>query len=156
MRRFSGLARVIVGAAAIIAVYYVVPMNTHRGFGMRIALTALALTVLAMVITRHVRRGSDPVARLVLILVAAVATLALGFYSTASMPGQFTGLSTRTDALYFTVITMTTIGYGDIHPTGQLARALVIGAVVFQVGFIAALVHTIGSRLMRGGGAPST
>jgi hypothetical protein len=60
-------------------------------------------------------------------------------------PDQIADLSTKTDALYFTLSTMATVGYGDVHAEGQLARALVSGLIVFNVVVVASLVraHTI-------------
>jgi hypothetical protein len=43
---------------------------------------------------------------------------------------QVSGLNTRTDALYFTLVTMATVGFGDIHAEGQFARAMVICLIV--------------------------
>ena len=131
----------------IITTFYLVPVRADREFGLRFVLTTLALVGLAVVIVRHVRRGNDPIDRLILILVAAVATLALAFYAAATVPGQFVGLETRTDALYFAVVTMATIGYGDIHPVGQLSRVLVMVAVLFQFVFVTTLISTINRRL---------
>ena len=47
------------------------------------------------------------------------------------------------DALYFTIVTMATVGYGDVHAEGQVARALVIGLIVFDVVIVASLVRVI-------------
>ena len=46
-------------------------------------------------------------------------------------PGAFAELNTRTDGLYFTVATMGTVGYGDVNPVGQAARAV----ATTQIGF---------------------
>jgi hypothetical protein len=43
---------------------------------------------------------------------------------------------TKTDATYFTVATMTTVGYGDITPRSQLAERIVTGQII--AGFILA------------------
>ena len=42
---------------------------------------------------------------------------------------------------------MATIGYGDIHPVGQLSRVLVMVAVLFQFVFVTTLISTITRRL---------
>ena len=36
---------------------------------------------------------------------------------------------------------MTTVGYGDVHAEGQLARALMCGLIVFNIVVIAAIVR---------------
>lgn len=143
LRRRS--VRALIEGVVIIATFYLIPVRADRELGVRVVLTLVALGLLAVIVTRHVRRGTDPLAR----LLAAVATLALAFYTAAATPGQFVGLETRTDALYFT---MATIGYGDIHATGQLARILVI---VFQLVFPTTLMSTIARRLRRGDPAPT-
>nr|WP_272928868.1 ion channel [Leucobacter chromiireducens] len=81
-------------------------------------------------------RGSNLFRLLALLLVVAVAC-ALGIFTVArEMPGQFSGIETRIDALYFTLTTMTTTGYGDIHAVGQFARALVSLILVFDLVFL--------------------
>jgi voltage-gated potassium channel len=45
------------------------------------------------------------------------------------------------DALYFNIVTMATVGYGDIHPTHQVTRLLALFIIIFGggafIGFIA-------------------
>ncbi|TFH53046.1 two pore domain potassium channel family protein [Actinomyces viscosus] len=78
---------------------------------------------------------------------AVVALLALACYAMAThQPDQFTGLVTRTDALYFTVTTISTVGYGDVHAVGQAARGLVTAMIVFDVVFLGALGQAISQR----------
>lgn len=62
-------------------------------------------------------------------------------------PDQFTGISTRVDALYFTIVTMSTVGFGDVHPVGQEAKMLVIAMIIFDLVFIAALGNAMSSSL---------
>jgi hypothetical protein len=59
------------------------------------------------------------------------------FTIAVSYPGQFVGLETKTDGLYFALATLTTVGYGDVHAAGQLARSLLIVQLVFNVAIIA-------------------
>jgi len=40
------------------------------------------------------------------------------------------------DAAYFSVITLTTIGYGDMYPTTQFAKLFTMGYVLIGVGLV--------------------
>jgi len=40
------------------------------------------------------------------------------------------------DAAYFSVITLTTIGYGDMYPTTQFAKVFTMGYVLVGVGLV--------------------
>ena len=84
-------------------------------------------------------RGIRVLSMLVVLLVMA-SSLTFFLLNQAS-PDEITGLETRTDALYFTLSTMTTVGYGDIHAEGQLARGMVCVLLVFNVVVVASLVR---------------
>ncbi|MFC4125820.1 potassium channel family protein [Nocardia rhizosphaerae] len=58
-------------------------------------------------------------------------------------PGQFEGLSTRTDALYYTLVTLGTVGFGDIHAVGQAARIVTMVQIVFDLVIIGTLVSIV-------------
>lgn len=65
--------------------------------------------------------------RIYLILFAAVLVLGtVGF-----MAAENLGLE---DAIYFTIVTMATVGYGDIHPATPLGKGLAIVLIVTGVG----------------------
>ena len=53
------------------------------------------------------------------------------------------------DALYFTVITLTTIGYGDLHPTTDISKIFTIVFVVAGVSFILGFLNFIISRTVK-------
>ena len=60
-------------------------------------------------------------------------------------PGSFAGLgatsSARTvDLYYFSFVTLTTLGYGDILPIAPLARSLALAEVICGVMFTGVLV----------------
>jgi uncharacterized membrane protein len=61
-------------------------------------------------------------------------------------PGSFAGLSPQDGRgwdsawLYFSFVTMTTLGYGDISPVTATARALAYSQAVFGQFYIAVLV----------------
>ena len=82
---------------------------------------------------------------MMLILLVMAASLTFFLLNQIS-PDEVTGLETRTDALYFTLSTMATVGYGDVHAEGQVARALVCVLIVFNVVVVASLVRAYTTR----------
>lgn len=83
-----------------------------------------------------------------MLLVLLVMSFSLAFFLLDLVePAQIADLDTRTDALYFTLSTMATVGYGDIHAEGQIARGLVCGLIVFNVVVVTSLVRAhVGRR----------
>jgi hypothetical protein len=67
----------------------------------------------------------------------------------ARAPGQFVGLSTRTDSLYFTVTTLSTVGYGDIHPSGQAAKIVVLVQILFDLVLVAGAANSLRTATAR-------
>jgi voltage-gated potassium channel len=89
---------------------------------------------------------------LVLLLTLTILGFA-GIYLTINRGGdQFSGLDTRLDAVYFTVTTFATVGFGDIVAIGQKARGAVLSQMIVDVlvigvaakVFIGALQHRVG------------
>ncbi|MFF5176262.1 potassium channel family protein [Micromonospora sp. NPDC000089] len=144
--------RALLMCVLMIVAYFLVPLG-HDPNGLRLALrsagTLLLVAATALLITRQVSRqlgagtptGDAEVRsllRLAVALVAGVLVFALGDYVLAgTRAGQFQGLVTRVDALYFALATLTTIGYGDVHAQGQLARVVVCAQMLFSIGVIA-------------------
>jgi hypothetical protein len=143
----------------IIGLYYVAPVEPGIA-GAQLALRIVGVVVAGLLITwlivRQVSRqvaaaDEAPLAGLVTALVGGVAFFALADFLTAvTDPGQFVELETKTDALYFTLSTLTTVGYGDVHAAGQVARGVVAVQLVFNVLVIATgasvLSRQIGAR----------
>lgn len=137
-----GTAQMLAVAAAVTAGYYLLPSGTLPA-GWWIGLFAGGLVVLAavivMLINRMLAAGAQArIQGIFAVLCAAVVFFAEAYYLLAALPGQFGGLRTRTDSLYFAVSTLATVGYGDVHAAGQLARAAVTLQIVFDLVFLAA------------------
>jgi voltage-gated potassium channel len=73
---------------------------------------------------------------LFVLLLVTIFFFAEAFYLLSRMPGQVADLHTKTDALYFTLTTLSTVGYGDVHAVGQLARVAVIIQIAFNLTFL--------------------
>ncbi len=132
---------------AVLAVYFVVPVDAERapvGVVAGVLISVVALAGVVLVVFTEVRGTRRRLTgwHLVLALEIALVVFAFTYYLVASNnPEEFVGLSTRLDAMYFATATAATVGYGDVHPTGQLARALVTLHMVFNIVFIAAVVN---------------
>lgn len=55
---------------------------------------------------------------------------------------------TWAESFYFSVATLTTVGYGDIHPTTDGSRILVAFYILIGVGIVIAALTRIGSRYL--------
>jgi voltage-gated potassium channel Kch len=150
----------ILNLLGVLVVYFMLPASSDLSRGrlvLDVLATAVGISLVATVLFREVRRQAhDPGAaglsglRLVLLLEIVLVIFAFIYYTVAiNAPGQFTGLNTRIDSLYFSMVTTTTVGYGDIHATGQAARAMVIVQIGFDVAFIAVLSTLIRYQVRR-------
>jgi hypothetical protein len=151
------LTRSLAALVLVVGIYYVAPIG-ERQSATRVAIEVVALLVgvfaLGWLIVAQIRRqiSAGPVeARaegLLVLLYLVVVVFAAGYLALArSDETQFVGLATKTDSLYFTVSTLATVGFGDVHATGQLARFLVTVQIVFDLVFVAALVTTLSSGI---------
>lgn len=50
------------------------------------------------------------------------------------------------DSLYFTVITLTTIGYGDLSPTQPVSKAFTIAFIFIGLGVLSAFIVLLAER----------
>src|SRR5262245_45865555 len=128
--RWLRLALVLV---LLVVVYFTMPATTHpdRSEVARIALcVVLFALVTATIVWQHRGQGvasSRHVDGLLIALVVAILAFAAAFYIIDLVDDdQITGLHTRLDSLYFTVTTLLTVGFGDIHAEKQLARGVVL------------------------------
>jgi voltage-gated potassium channel len=125
----------------IVAAYYVFPV-LEEAPGPLIwlrALVAVALFIVAVWwVTRQIvyetrTAAKDGPNRLLLLTVGGLMLFALIDLAVArAAPSEFTGLQTKTDALYFALTTLLTVGFGDVHAEGQVARTLLIVQLTFN------------------------
>ncbi|MEU1284818.1 ion channel [Kitasatospora sp. NPDC005856] len=114
-----------------------------------VALVGMSWLMLAKIIGLMRGTAKRPVAWLIFLIFLALTIFAATYYVLGSHKPEFAGLETRLDALYFTVVTMATVGYGDITPAGQTARLVVTLQIGYNFVFLAAAAGTA-SRAIRG------
>ncbi len=81
---------------------------------------------------------------LILVIVGSVGFFAIAYHRVASVPGQFSGLNTWLDAVYFTVSTSLTVGFGDIFASGQFSRFQVLVQMLYTVIILATAGRLVG------------
>jgi voltage-gated potassium channel len=150
--------RVAIGAAAralltvtlLLVVYYNAPLNRGLTAGSALLfLTGLALLAVALVLqVRGILVSTRPRLRAIRTLAVGVPLFLVVFAATyftvaQAQAGSFTEPLSRTDALYFTLTTFATVGFGDIAAKTELARILVMIQMLIgllAVGVIAKVV----------------
>ena len=109
-----------------------------------VLVSAVALVAVGAIVFSEARSTERRLTawQLVLMLEIALVVFSFSYYLIAtSDSAQFVGIGTRLDALYFATATASTVGYGDVHAAGQLARLVVTLHMAFNLVFIAAVVN---------------
>ena len=145
------LLRALTTTAVLLVIYYLLPMDTALA-AHTVLLLSVCLATLAALATWQVRaiiRSEHPGIRAIETLAAAVPLYVLVFATTyfliAQSAGNFTQPMTRTDALYFSVTVLTTVGFGDITAKSETARLLVTGQMYLDL-----IVIGLGVRVFLG------
>ncbi|MFJ3106063.1 potassium channel family protein [Streptomyces sp. NPDC086835] len=149
------LAALCVGGLMTVA-YFLLPLEELGPDRPAVSWTlfALALVSIALLLLFQVRDvltqrpGTRPGVAIPLLMCLSVLVFSGAYHTLARESGEFTGLSTRIDALYFTVVTLATVGYGDIHPRGQSARMVTVLQILYTFVFLTAAATAL-SRWLR-------
>jgi len=84
----------------------------------------------------------------IIALVSVAFALAYGIVGSYLMRAQFQGLGSWTDAVYYTFVTYSTLGYGDILPKTPDARLFVVSMIVVGLGsFVTAVTMVVGPMI---------
>jgi voltage-gated potassium channel Kch len=146
---------VVVCPAGLLVAYFTVPMGSFGPdhpllswtvFGLFLTGLAVLLERQVVAILRQTGRGT-PALTILAASILALVTFASAYVALARQPGEFSGLHTRLDSLYFTVVTMATVGYGDIVPTGQSSRLVVVVQIAYTLVFLAAGFTAFGQQV---------
>jgi len=135
-----GVLRSLAAAVVLVALYYLLPLDHLAKVPLWLIL-AVGLVVLLAVATWQlhlVLRSSYPGVRAGEALATTVALFlllfaAVYFVMERATPASFSHHLTRTDSLYFTVTTFSTVGYGDITAASQTARVLVTVQMILDL-----------------------
>jgi hypothetical protein len=170
--RLSGWLLVLLVPMVLIAVAYARLPAADLGVGdalvglALVAGAAVVMVVLFVVGLRTVPRASRPllwtISMLLLLLEVFILLFAYAYLSLeVGSPGSVPGIVTHLDAVYFVVTMLATVGFGDIVPKSELARAVATFQMLFNLVLLGAVVrlgvevgrHAAQQRANRGEGA---
>ena len=145
-----GAIRALATSAVVLVVYFIVPISERPGAAIALRLVA-GLAIFTAVLAYEVRailRSPKPFVRAANALALVIPLFLVVFAWTyltmaASDPGSFSEALDRPAALYFTVTTFATVGYGDIHPVSDPARMVATVQMAADLIVIAVVVRLI-------------
>ncbi len=147
------LRRSLLRSVAIVLVLFVafafLPLRgEHWWVGALVGAALLATVVPVGLIRLHrvltsERPGFEAAEALVLLVAMLITGFAAVLYALNRDGTQIAGLDTRVDAIYFTVTVLSTVGFGDIHATSQLARIVVTIQIVVDLIFLGVFVRVL-------------
>lgn len=142
-------------ATLLVTAYFLLPLDglgprrpalSWTLFGLTLALiAALLLQQIGHVLFNHPHARPGLVIPLLMSL--SILVFATAYQALAQSPGELIGLNTRLDALYFTMVTLATIGYGDITPHGQTARLVAMLQILYTFIFLTAAATALSRQL---------
>jgi hypothetical protein len=146
------LVRSLATTIVLVALYYLLPLDHLTGLPLAVLL-GVGLVILLVISAGQIReilkakypavRGAEALATTVPLFLLLFASAY--FVMQRASPDSFSHSLTRTDALYFTVTTFTTVGYGDITATSQSARLVVTAQMLLDL-----LALGLGVRVLLG------
>lgn len=140
-RRFNAW----VGALLVLTALLV--NNIYRWSTPQTAVMSAVLILGLIVLRRHfdVRSADGVDLGQALALVTVLIALAYGIGGTYALRAEFSGIETWTDAIYFTFVTFSTLGYGDLLPQTANAKLFVISMILIGLtSFVTALTVVVG------------
>jgi voltage-gated potassium channel len=69
--------------------------------------------------------------------VALVTAISYGTVGSYALRDEFTGVTTLTDAFYYTIVTASTVGYGDVTATTEFGKLFSVSVLVINVAAFA-------------------
>ncbi len=90
----------------------------------------------------------DRLPRIIVGLFCLILTVAVAVYLVEHVGGNIKNFSSMGDALWWAIVTMTTVGYGDITPITPLGRALALLVMASGIGLTALFTATVASYLV--------
>lgn len=150
------VVRPLLSIAVLVVVYYLLPVDRPSGVSAIVRLIVGSCLVVGIIVweVRMILRSPYPTAQGIQALAVIVPTFLLVFalsYTAMShvYAGSFNQPLTRTDAIYFTMVVFTTVGFGDIAPVTESARLLVTGQMIGDLLVLGVVLRLVVSTVQR-------
>jgi voltage-gated potassium channel len=142
--------RIVFSTVVLLGLYAVLPAASHTGVRV-LAELILGLVVFAVLLVwqfRTIIEADHPEIRAIEALAVAAPALIIVFAFTYlslshANPSNFTERLNHIGAMYFTVTTVATVGFGDIAAKTDAARLLVTIQILLDVGVFVGIVRAI-------------
>jgi voltage-gated potassium channel len=133
---------------ALLLLLITIAVNLAKGFH-GASLIVPGIVLLALLFSQRYFAKHTVIGSTVVSLISILIVLAYGTFGAFLLGDEFDPIiDNLVTALYFTIITLSTIGYGDIHPATETAQLFDISLVVVGLGvFATAVVSIIGPSL---------
>ncbi len=150
------LARGALTAAALFVAFLLLPVGTLVHVGVIVWLIVGAVVAIGALVLqlRAIVRARSPELRAIEAICIIVPLVVIGFatvYLILSLddPGAFNERLDKVGALYFTVSTLATVGFGDIHAVTAPARILVTVQMLVGLGLVGVVVRLVAAAVSR-------
>ena len=149
--------RGLVSTIALVTIYYLVPLD-RSSTGVTVKMLVVGLSVLVGVTVFQVRTivvSRYPALRAAEALATSVPLFLLLFAATYTVmsqisAGDFSEPLTRSDALYFTITVLATVGFGDIAAKTEAARLVVTAQMIADLIVLGLGVRVVVGAVGRG------
>ncbi|MFE0516789.1 potassium channel family protein [Streptomyces sp. NPDC058964] len=151
------VVRTFLITAALVTVYYLIPLRERTTVETSVLLM-VGVVAVGVVFTWEVWaivRSPHPRLKAIEALVTTLALFLVLFASSYYVldgvsPGSFNEPLTRTDALYFTLTTFATVGYGDVFAVSEPGRVMVMLQICCGLLLAGFAVRILTSAIERG------
>jgi voltage-gated potassium channel Kch len=144
------VSRSLLVSTVIVVAYFVLPLPTSIGTVTGLWLVAGLLAVAGLLTwqVRQITRSPLPGVQAVAALALTIPIFLILFAGTYYLMGyadsdNFSEPLTRLDALYFTITTFATVGFGDITAVSQAGRAVAMVQMVLGLLLVGLIAHVI-------------
>jgi voltage-gated potassium channel len=152
-----GAGRTLLATTGVLFLYFVLPLD-HDFDSRTLVSLFLGLIALGLLVAwqlRAIMRARTPALRAVESLAVSLPVFLVLFATVYlvlgdSDPQAFSEPLTRTDSLYFVVTVFATVGFGDITPVSQVARALTTVQMVCDLLLIGLVLKVFIAAVDRG------